>query len=240
MSKLIAVCGSPESGKTTLALKLAQELYYSMKTSVLFLSVDLTVPVMGYIFPHCKESDLYSIGKTLDKTDIYREDVMKQIVTVKTMMNFGYLGFKAGENKYSYPRPTEDKVLELFRCMSEIADYVVIDCVSDNEDFISTLARREADVVIQAITPDLKCMTYFASNGDAYLGCADKTAIVMNTTEKDLYLPFDEVKNHFKKVQFVLPYSYALKQQTITGTLSERLADRKYREVISKLAKAVS
>jgi len=164
MSKFIAVCGSPESGKTTLALKLAQELYYSMKTSVLFLSVDLNVPVMGYVFPHCKESDLYSIGKTLDKTDIYREDVMKQIVTVKTMMNFGYLGFKAGENKYSYPRPTEDKVLELFRCMSEIADYVVIDCVSDNEDFISTLAKREADVVIQTITPDLKCMTYFASN----------------------------------------------------------------------------
>ncbi|MBO5019333.1 MAG: ATP-binding protein [Clostridia bacterium] len=240
MSKLIAVCGSPESGKTTLALKLAQELYYSMKTSVLFLSVDLNVPIMGYVFPHCKESDLYSIGKTLDKTDIYREDVMKQIVTVKTMMNFGYLGFKAGENKYSYPRPTEDKVLELFRCMSEIAEYVVIDCVSDNEDFISILAKREADVVIQAITPDLKCMTYFASNGDAYLGCADKTTIVMNTTEKDLYLPFDEVKNHFKKVQFVLPYSLALKQQTITGTLSERLADRKYREVISKLAKAVS
>ena len=240
MSKLIAVCGSPESGKTTLALKLAQELYYSMKTSVLFLSVDLNVPIMGYVFPHCKESDLYSIGKTLDKTDIYREDVMKQIVTVKTMMNFGYLGFKAGENKYSYPRPTEDKVLELFRCMSEIAEYVVIDCVSDNEDFISILAKREADVVIQAITPDLKCMTYFASNGDAYLGCADQTTIVMNTTEKDLYLPFDEVKNHFKKVQFVLPYSLALKQQTITGTLSERLADRKYREVISKLAKAVS
>ena len=240
MSKLIAVCGSPESGKTTLALKLAQELYYTKKTSVLFFSVDLNVPVMGYIFPHCKESDLYSIGKTLDKTDIYREDVMKQIVTVKTMMNFGFLGFKAGENKYSYPRPTEDKVLELFRCMSEIADYVVIDCVSDNEDFMSMLAKREADVVIQTITPDLKCMTYFASNNDAYLGCSDKMVIVMNTKEKDLFLPFDEVKNHFKKVQFVLPYSLALKQQTITGTLSERLADRKYREVISNLAKAVS
>lgn len=239
MSKLIAVCGSPESGKTTLGLKLAQELYYTKKTSVLFLSVDLNVPIMGYIFPHCKESDLYSIGKTLDKTDIYREDVMKQIVTVKTMMNFGFLGFKAGENKYSYPRPTEDKVLELFRCMSEIAEYIVIDCVSENDDLISTLARREADVVIQTVTPDLKCMTYFASNGDAYLGFTDKTIIVMNTTEKDLYLPFDEVKNHFKKVQFVLPYSISLKQQTITGTLSERLSDRKYREVISKLSKAV-
>ena len=46
MSKLIAVCGSPESGKTTLALKLAQELYYTKKTSVLFFSVDFT-----HVFP---------------------------------------------------------------------------------------------------------------------------------------------------------------------------------------------
>ena len=34
MSKLIAVCGSPESGKTTLGLKLAQEIYFTKKTSL--------------------------------------------------------------------------------------------------------------------------------------------------------------------------------------------------------------
>ncbi len=239
MSKLIAVCGSPESGKTTLGLKLAQEIYYSKKTSVLFLSVDLNVPVMGYVFPHSKTSDLHSIGKTLDKTDIYREDVIKQIVTVKTMRDFGYLGFKAGENKYSYPRATEDKVLDLFRCMSEIAEYVVIDCTSDNDNLISSLAIRESDNVILTVTPDLKCMTYYSSNGDAFLGCADKAEFVMNIMDKDLFLPIEEVKSHFKKIELVLPYSHVLKQQTITGTLSEKLADRKYREVVSKLAKAV-
>lgn len=239
MGKFIAVCGSPESGKTTFGLKFAQELYLAKKTSVLFLSVDLNVPIMGYVFPHYKSSDLFSVGKALDKTDIYREDVMKQIVTVKSMVNFGFLGFKAGENRYTYPRPTEDKVLELFRCMREIADYVVVDCVSDGEDFFSVLAKREAELVIQTVTPNLKCMTYFSSNGDAYLGCADKTVIVMNTTENDLYLPFDEVKSHFKNVRFTLPYSVALKQQTITGTLSEKLSDKKYREVISNLVRAV-
>ena len=239
MSKLIAVCGSPESGKTTLGLKLAQELYFTKKTSVLFLSVDLNVPIMGYIFPHFKASDLYSIGKTLDKTDIYREDVMKQIVTVKTMVNFGFLGFKAGENKYTYPRPTEDKVLDLFRCISDIAEYIVIDCVSDNDDLLSSIAIREADKVILAVTPNLKCMTYYGSNGDAFLGCADKTEYVMNIMDNDLFLPIEEVKSHFKKIEYVLPYSHALKQQTITGTLYEKLTDRKYREVISKLAKVV-
>ena len=113
MGKFIAVCGSPESGKTVTALKLAQEIYEKTRQRVLFFSPDLSVPLMGYIFPHCKESDLYSIGKALDQTDIYKEDVLKRVVTVKTMTSFGYLGFKAGENKYTYPRPTEDKVLQL-------------------------------------------------------------------------------------------------------------------------------
>ncbi|MDD4415151.1 MAG: hypothetical protein PHR14_11535, partial [Oscillospiraceae bacterium] len=76
MSKLIAVCGSPESGKTTAALKVAQELYYGKKGSIIFLSPDMSVPAMSFIFPHCKDSDLFSVGKALDKTDIYKEDVV--------------------------------------------------------------------------------------------------------------------------------------------------------------------
>ena len=40
-------------------------------------------------------------------------------------------------------------------------------------------------------------------------------------------------------VDFTLPFSKALKQQTITGTLSERLPDAKYRSVAAGIAKAV-
>ena len=239
MGKMIAVCGAPGSGKTTAALKIAEEIYYAKKGSVIFLSPDLNVPCLAFVFPNCKEEELYSVGVALDRTDIYREDVLRQINHVKTMENFGFLGYKAGENKYTYPRPTEDKVLDLFRCMSDIAEYIVIDCVSDNDDLISSIAIREADKVILAVTPDLKCMTYYGSNGDAFLGCADKSEYVMNIMDNDLFLPIEEVKSHFKKIEYVLPYSHALKQQTITGTLSERLADRKYREVISNLARAV-
>jgi adenylate kinase family enzyme len=48
---MIAVCGSPESGKTTAALKLAQELYFAKKGTVLFLSPDMSVPALSYLFP---------------------------------------------------------------------------------------------------------------------------------------------------------------------------------------------
>lgn len=239
MSKIIAVCGSQGSGKTTAALKVAQEIYYGKNGSVIYFSPDLNVPCMAYLFPHSKESELYSIGVALDKTDITREDVVKQIVTVKTMRNFGFLGFKNGENRYSYPHPTEDKITDLFQAMRDIADFVVVDCTSDPDDLISNMARVDAETVVQMITPDLKCLAYYASQADQFVGIGDRCMKVMNIQEKDLYLPIQEVKGHFRDVNVVLPYSRALKQQAITGTLSERIGDTKYRAAAAMVAKAV-
>ena len=239
MSKMIAVCGSPESGKTTASLKIAQEFYYEKKGSVVFLSPDMCVPSMAFIFPHSKESDLFSIGKALDKTDIYQEDVLKQLVPVKTMRNFGFFGYTAGENEFSYPRPTEDKITELFRVMKEIADYVVVDCVSDVDDLISRMAINKADSVIQMITPDLKCMAYYSSQANMFENAEEHSFKVLCIRDRDVYLPKEEVIGYFKNVQFTLPYSRSLKQQVITGTLSERLADRKYREQITAIVKKV-
>ena len=237
MSKMIAVCGSPGSGKTTASLKIAQELYYEKKGTILFLSPDINIPAMAYIFPHSKDSDLFSIGKALDKTSIFKEDVMKQIVSVKTMLNFGFLGYKASENKYSYPRPTEDKVLALFRAMKELLTFRGLTAGPD--DLISRMAMTEADSVVQMITPDIKCMGYYSSQADIFNSVADRSIKVLCICDHDLYLPTDEVKTHFKTVDYTLPYSRPLKQQVITGTLSERLADRKYREQIAEIAKKV-
>ena len=44
MGKMIAVCGAPGSGKTTAALKIAEEIYYAKKGSVIFLSCALCMP----------------------------------------------------------------------------------------------------------------------------------------------------------------------------------------------------
>ena len=239
MSKMIAFCGSPESGKTTASLKVAQELYYDKKGSVIFLSPDMSVPAMAFIFPHSKDSDLFSIGKALDKTDIYKEDVLKQLIPVKTMRNFGFFGYKAGENKFSYPRPTEDKITALFHAMKEISDYVIIDCVSDTDDLISRMAINEADSVIQMITPNLKCMAYYSSQSEMFENAEDRGFKVLCIRDRDLYLPKEEVIAHFKNAQFTLPYSRPLKQQVITGTLSERLVDSKYRKQIAAIAKKV-
>ena len=56
MSKMIAVCGAPGSGKTTAALKIAEEIYYAKKGSVIFLSPDLNVPCLAVYIPELQGS----------------------------------------------------------------------------------------------------------------------------------------------------------------------------------------
>lgn len=239
MGKMIAVCGSPNSGKTTAALKLAQAIYGLRKTSVQFLSPDLNVPCMAYLFPNGKDSDLYSLGAALDKTDIYKEDVLRQTVNVKTMQNFGFLGFKLGENNYSYPRPTEDKVIQLFAVLKDCAEYVVVDCSYDSEDMVSSIAKRDCDVAVQMFTPDMKCISYYASCVNQFLMIDGKKLKVLNMTDNDIYAPIQETEKHFHGMDFILPYERMLKQQMITGTLSERIGACRYKSEIERVAKAV-
>ena len=111
MAKIIAVCGAPGSGKTTVAFKLAQEVYLSTSDcSVTFISPDTTVPTIGMLFPNYKPDSLYSLSAVLDSTDISSDLLLENLVTVKNMKNFGCLGFKSGDSKYSFPTPTKEKV----------------------------------------------------------------------------------------------------------------------------------
>ena len=240
MGKLIAVCGSPNSGKTTLSLKIAKSIYDNNKGhTVIYVSPDVTVPTLGYVFPNSKDENMYSIGAALDKTDIFEEDIIKQFVTTKTMKDFAILGFKLCENRYSYPDPTEDKICQLFSSLRETADYTVIDCTSDESDLISNIAKRDCDVAVQVYNPDIKSMVFYASCINQFLMIEGKAVKVLNTLDNDLYLPMDEVQKRCGDIPYVIPYSRAIKQQMITGTLIEKVHDAKYLSVIDTIAKAV-
>ena len=230
MAEIIAVCGSPASGKTTAGLKIAQEIYFRKKQPVLFLSPDWNKPSLAYLFPRRKTSDLYSLGTALDHTTVTSEDLLKSTVYSDQMKNFGFLGFKTGESRSSYPVPTEDKVLSLFRSAGEVAGNLVVDCSSCFDDPISAIAVREADWIVQLIVPDLRSMGYYATYEERYRIYEEKTFKVLNRTDNDVFLPEQEVKEHFGTVLFSLPYSRELKQQSVSGTLPGKLTDMKFRK----------
>lgn len=239
MAKIIAVCGSPVSGKTTAGIKIAQEIYFTAKCPVLFISPDTNTPAFSYIFPRSKDTELFSLGVALDKTTITSEDILKQTVNADSMKDFGFLGLKTGENKYSYAKPTEEKIREFFVSCGNIAPIVFVDCTSSFDDLVSEVAMREADINIQLITPDLRSMGYYSAYEEKYNAIADKCIKVINLMDNDIFLPIEEVKAHFKGVDFMLPYSRSLKQQAITGTLYEKINDTKYKSTCSNVAKRV-
>jgi len=238
MAKIIAFCGSPASGKTSIAMKTAMEVYCSTKDEkVVFLSPDLNVPSIGLLFPNYNPDEVCSLSKTLDNTDISTESIIENAVTVKSMKDFLCLGFKAGDSKYSFPAPTEDKITALFSSLNEISGYVFVDCSSDEADAISQRALITADVVVRLVTPDLKGMAWLSSHKKMPDRTEDNDLFnIVNMTDKDLFNPVEEIHSKLNTVLVVLPYSHRLKQQMLDGRMSERFNDKQFNKKIKTIA----
>ena len=240
MAKLIAVCGAPGIGKTTVAFKLAQEIYLSTSDcSVTFLSPDIIVPSVGMLFPNYTPDSLFSLSAVLDCTDISDDLIMGNLVTVKNMKNFGCLGFMSGDSKYSFPTPTKEKVMNLLDVLSAAEGYVFVDCSNDDSDLISKQAIARADHIIQVITPDLKSMTWLNSYGDKITAGLEQCIKVVNITENELYIPLEDICTHLKNVACVLPYCRQVRQQLLDGRMYDRLTAKEYKKRLSGLVNRV-
>ena len=148
MGKLIAVCGSAGSGKTTFSVKFAETLYHRShgKHSVIALFCDIVTPSIPVIFPNRKEEDLFSVGSVLSKTDFYADDVVSHMMMTKDRMNLGYLGYLSGENKNSFPEYTEQRAKNFLDVLCEICDYVIVDCMTmPGGNILTTSALEKAD-----------------------------------------------------------------------------------------------
>lgn len=240
MPKLIAFYGSPGSGKTSIALKTAMETYIQTKDEIIaFLSPDMAVPSIALLFPNYAPEEVMSLSDIFDNTAISNESLLKNAVTVKSMKDFFALGFKAGENRYSFPTPTPEKINSLFSALSDVAGYIFVDCTNDENDEISKKALAMADAVVRIITPDLKGMAWYSSNKNSDRTEGEDLFNVVSVTEKDSYLPTEEVCTKLHSIAALLPYSKPLKQQMLDGRMYDRLNDKAYTKKIQSLVSKI-
>ena len=240
MSKVIAFYGAPGSGKTTIALKTAMEMYHCTKDgNIIFLSPDLAVPSIGLLFPNYDPDDVFTLASVLDNTEMSAEILLRNAVTLKNMQNFLCFGFKSGDTKYSFPQPDEKKIEELYASLQDLAEYVFVDCTNDNADIISLKAKSDADIAVRIIQPLPKGVSWYASNSTSPRKEGETLFNVVNVNERDLFVPTEEVCTKLNSIAALVPYSLPAKKQMLDGDLYSDLADKAFNKKINQLMKKI-
>lgn len=237
MGKFITVWGSPNSGKTTLALQMASKIARTKSAQTILICPDYETPVLSYLFPFRQKKDLASLGETLSKVNVVTEDIFENMVVPKGNENLGILGFKDKENRFSYENFTVESITDAFNELRAVADYIIIDCTSNLENnLISNIACRLSDIGIRLKTPDLKCLSWYGSQMEIY---NSQHYNVGNQIEvlniNDASVNPTEFEATTEGTKFVLPYSKDLKSRMQEGKLTETTKDSKYNKVLDSI-----
>lgn len=162
-NQVLAVWGSPGSGKSTVAVKLARYLAGKKKNVILVLC-DMTAPMLPCI---CQPGELeceHSLGSILAAVRVSESLVKHNLITHKKYGGLTFLGMLKGENEYTYPPFTASQASELLQCLKGIAPYIIIDCGSYiANDILSAVALMESDAVLRLVNCDLKSISYLSS-----------------------------------------------------------------------------
>lgn len=240
---VLAVWGSPGSGKTVTAVKIAKHLA-DKKCNTALLLCDMTAPMLPCICPASELECERSLGSILAAARVSENLVRHNCITHKRIANLTLLGMLKGENEYTYPPYAQSQAQELIGALRGIAPYVVIDCGSYiANDILSAVALMEADAVLRLANCDLKSVSYLSSQLPLLKGSrwdADKqykTASNLRPNQAGEY-----IGQALGSTAFRLPHSPELEGQYLAGALLDGLCmkdSRAYRKEIERICREV-
>ena len=235
MNKIIAVWGNPNSGKTSLSIKLALALS-KMKKNVILIHADQATPVISTIYP-LKATKDQSLGSLLSAVQITQDEILKKCITHDKNDYLSLMSYLHGENERTYAKYGKENVVDFFILLKHLADHIIIDCSSNvTTDVLSRTALELSDQVIRLITPDLKSVSYFDSTlpliAERKLNLQNHIRVISKVKPD---MPKDAVSNKFGGIQRELTFSEEIERQYYEGLLFEALIDKKSEAYIQSL-----
>lgn len=237
--QMLAVWGNPNAGKTVTAVKLALELSKRKKNTVLVFT-DVTAPTLPAVVSERNLSDV-SMGGLLASPSMTQEQVLRNCIPCKRNPYISFLGYKAGENVFTYAEYSKEKAVDMLVLLRHIADYIIVDCASQlTGNVLATTALEMADDVLRVCSCDLKAISYFSSYMplvvDRKFKSEQHIKVLSNTHP---YQGGIEYENSFGGVKYRLPYLPVLEEQAATLKLLESLSGKEaktYEPVIAAIA----
>ena len=151
---VLAVWGSPSSGKTVVSVKLAEHLA-KKKRNVILILADMITPPLPYL---CAPSDIEqerSLGSILAASHVTENLIKKNCMFYRKNDYLSMVGMLKGENVFTYPPYEKEQAAELIQLAAQIAPYVIVDCTSniasDILSAVSNIRQQEASSHMEQI-----------------------------------------------------------------------------------------
>lgn len=228
---VLAIWGSPSSGKTVVSTKLAHYLA-SRKKNVILLLCDMVSPPLPCLCNPAELVEEHSLGNILAATHVTQELIKEHCVFHKKYKYLTMLGLKKGENVFTYPPYTQVQAEELIRNLKMMADFVIIDCGSYIAfDILSAVALIESDYVLRLVTCNLKSISYLSSQLPLLRDKkwdADKQVRIVSDVKPNEAANY--VEQVFGKVSYTIPHSAEVETQVLEGHLFQDLMQKESKE----------
>lgn len=242
-NQVLAVWGSPSSGKTIMSVKLARYIA-SQKKNVILVLADMSAPPLPYVCPSSDLESELSLGNILGAAHVDGNLVKQNAILHKKNEYLTMFAMLKGENAFSYAPYTETQAREFIHALRQLADYIIIDCTSNiTNDILSAVSLIESDAVLRLVSCDLKSISYLNSQLPLLLdnkfnaNKQYKAASNVSSFQAD-----DEIEQIVGGVNFKIPHSDEVYKQFLAGNLFGGLTEKDskdFRKAVSKIANEV-